>query len=87
MKEGIHPDSYRVVIFRDMSNGDEFLGKSTAPSEEKAKFEDGNEYDLIKLDVTSTSHPFFTGKDLLVDTAGRIEKFNKKFGKRKKVEK
>ncbi len=85
MKNGIHPENYRTVIFRDMSNGYEFLGKSTAETSDKATFEDGNEYDLVKLDVTNTSHPFFTGKSMLVDTAGRIEKFNKKFGQRKKA--
>lgn len=85
MKKGIHPENYRTVIFRDMSNGYEFLGKSTAPSKETSTFEDGNDYDLIKVDVTNTSHPFFTGKNMLVDTAGRIEKFNKKFGKRTKA--
>lgn len=82
MKKGIHPENYRTVIFRDMSNGFEFLGKSTANTRDKATYE-GEEYDVIKLDVTNTSHPFFTGKNMLVDTAGRIEKFNKKFGKRK----
>ena len=85
MKKGIHPENYRTVIFRDMSNGHEFLGKTTTPSKETATFEDGNEYPLVKLDVTNTSHPFYTGKNMLVDSAGRIEKFNKKFGKRKKV--
>lgn len=85
MKKGIHPENYRTVIFRDMSNGHEFLGKSTVETKETAVFEDGNEYGVVKLDVTNTSHPFFTGKSMLVDTAGRIEKFNKKFGKRKKA--
>lgn len=85
MKKGIHPENYRTVIFRDMSNGFEFLGKSTAVTKDTAVFEDGNEYDVVKLDVTNTSHPFFTGKNVLVDTAGRIEKFNNKFGKRKKA--
>lgn len=85
MKKGIHPENYRTVIFRDMSNGVEFLGKTTTPSKETATFEDGNEYPLIKLDVSNTSHPFYTGKNMLVDSAGRIEKFNKKYGKREKV--
>lgn len=84
MKKNIHPENYRTVVFRDMSNGYEFLGKSTAETKEKTDY-DGKEYDLVKLDVTNTSHPYFTGKSMLVDTAGRIEKFNKKFGQRGKA--
>ncbi len=83
MKEGIHPESYRAVVFRDVTNGYEFLGKTTAPSKETVTWEDGNDYPLIKLDISSQSHPFFTGKMMFVDTAGRIEKFNKKYGKKK----
>ena len=82
MKEGIHPKSYRFVVFKDMSNGYEFLSRSTDPSKETTKWEDGNEYPLIKLEISNTSHPFFTGKNMLVDTAGRIDKFKKKYAKK-----
>lgn len=82
MKKGLHPGSYRFVVFKDMSNGDAFLGKSTANSKETIKWEDGNEYPVIKLEISSTSHPFFTGKNMLVDTAGRIDKFKKKYAKK-----
>ena len=84
MKKGIHPDSYRLVVFRDMSNGHTFLSRSTAQSKETIKFEDGNEYPVIKLEISNTSHPFYTGKNVLVDTAGRIDKFNKRYEKRAK---
>lgn len=82
MKKGIHPDHYRLVIFKDMSNGHTFLSRSTAASKETAKWEDGNEYPVIKLEISNTSHPFFTGKNVLVDTAGRIDKFKKKYAKK-----
>jgi large subunit ribosomal protein L31 len=82
MKKGLHPENYRFVVFKDMSNGDSFLGKSTASSKETVKWEDGNEYPVIKLEISSTSHPFFTGKNMLVDTAGRIDKFKKKYAKK-----
>lgn len=84
MKEGIHPGSYRFVVFKDMSNGTSFISRSTANSKETVKWEDGNEYPLIKLEISNTSHPFFTGKSMLVDTAGRIDKFNKRYEKRAK---
>jgi len=79
MKNGIHPDNYRFVIFQDMSNGQAFMSKSTAPSKEKIKWEDGNEYPLIKLEISNTSHPFYTGKMKLVDTAGRVDKFMNRY--------
>lgn len=82
MKQGLHPENYRYVVFKDMSNGTAFLSRSTAASKETVKWEDGNEYPLIKLEISNTSHPFFTGKNVLVDTAGRIDKFNKKYGKK-----
>ncbi len=82
MKKGLHPDSYRVVVFKDMSNGTTFLSRSTANTKETLKWEDGNEYPLVKLEISSTSHPFFTGKNMLVDTAGRIDKFKKKYAKK-----
>lgn len=83
MKKDIHPKSYRFVIFKDMSNGTTFLSRSSAPSKETIKWEDGNEYPLIKLEISSTSHPFFTGQKVLVDTAGRIDKFKKRYEKKK----
>lgn len=83
MKKGTHPDSYRLVVFKDMSNGQSFLSRSTANSKETVKWEDGNEYPVIKLEISNTSHPFFTGKNVLVDTAGRIDKFKKKYEKKK----
>lgn len=82
MKKELHPASYRYVVFKDMSNGFAFLSKSTAHSKETILFEDGNEYPVIKLEISSQSHPFFTGKNVLVDTAGRIDKFNKKYAKK-----
>ncbi|HVM90191.1 MAG TPA: type B 50S ribosomal protein L31 [Puia sp.] len=84
MKKGIHPASYRFVVFKDMSNGYSFLSRSSAPSKENVKWEDGKEYPLIKLEISNTSHPFFTGKNVLVDTAGRIDKFKKRYEKRTK---
>ena len=83
MKEGIHPGNYRLVVFRDMSNGHSFLSRSTANSGEKVQWEDGNEYPVIKLEISNTSHPFYTGKNMLVDTAGRIDKFKKRYEKKK----
>ena len=80
MKKDIHPDNYRLVVFKDMSNGDTFITKSCADSKETIKI-DGAEYPLIKREISSTSHPFYTGKMKLVDTAGRVDKFYKKFGK------
>ncbi|MCF8285278.1 MAG: type B 50S ribosomal protein L31 [Chitinophagaceae bacterium] len=83
MKQGIHPEAYRFVVFKDMSNNTSFLGKSTANTKETIKWEDGNEYPVIKLEISNTSHPFYTGKNMLVDTAGRIDKFNKRYAKAK----
>lgn len=79
MKKDIHPKNYRLVAFRDMSNGFTFLTKSTANSKETVKLEDGIEYPLIKLEISSTSHPFYTGKMKLVDTAGRVDKFMSRY--------
>jgi large subunit ribosomal protein L31 len=81
MKKGLHPENYRFVVFKDMSNGYQFLSRSSANSRETVKWEDGNDYPLIKLEISSMSHPFFTGKNMLVDTAGRIDKFNKRYAK------
>ena len=82
MREGIHQEAYRFVVFKDMSNGIQFLGKSTAQTKETVMFEDGKEYPVIKLEISNTSHPFYTGKNMLVDTAGRIDKFNKRYAKK-----
>jgi large subunit ribosomal protein L31 len=83
MKKDLHPKNYQLVVFRDMSNGYSFLSRSTASSKEMVQWEDGNEYPLIKLEISSTSHPFYTGKNMLVDTAGRIDKFRKRYEKKK----
>lgn len=82
MKQGIHPQGYRLVVFKDMSNGTSFLGRSTAATKETIQWEDGNEYPVVKLEISNTSHPFFTGKNMLVDTAGRIDKFKKRYAKK-----
>ncbi len=79
MKKGIHPENYRLVAFKDMSNGTTFLTRSTAKTRETIKLEDGNEYPLVKLEISSTSHPFYTGKMKFVDTAGRVDKFYNKY--------
>ncbi len=79
MKKGIHPNNYRLAVFQDMSNGYSFMCKTTAPSKENIKWEDGKEYPLIKLEISNTSHPFYTGKMKLVDTAGRVDKFMNRY--------
>ena len=84
MKKDIHPENYRLVVFKDMSNDYSFVSKSCAPSSETTKWEDGNDYPLIKLEISHKSHPFFTGKMQLVDTAGRIDKFKNRYSKQKK---
>ena len=83
MKQGIHPEAYRFVVFKDMSNNTTFLGKSSANTKETIVWEDGKEYPVIKVEISNTSHPFYTGKNMLVDTAGRIDKFNKRYAKAK----
>ncbi len=80
MKKGIHPENYRLVAFKDMSNDDVFLTKSTADANETIDV-DGVEYPLVKMEISRTSHPFYTGKSKLVDTAGRIDKFKSKYAK------
>ena len=81
MKKELHPDKYRMVVFKDMSNGYTFMTKSTAHSKETIKMDDGKEYPLVKLEISNTSHPFYTGKMKLVDTAGRVDKFNTRYKK------
>ncbi|OBQ55454.1 type B 50S ribosomal protein L31 [Tamlana sp. s12] len=83
MRKEIHPENYRIVAFKDMSNEDVFLTKSTAETNETLEV-DGVEYPLIKMEISRTSHPFYTGKSKLVDTAGRIDKFKTKYAKFKK---
>tara|TARA_X000001036_G_scaffold286515_1_gene266159 strand:- start:54 stop:308 length:255 start_codon:yes stop_codon:yes gene_type:complete len=80
MKKGIHPENYRIVAFKDMSNNDIFLAKSTAQTSETVSV-DGVDYPLVKLEISRTSHPYYTGKSKLVDTAGRIDKFKTKYAK------
>jgi len=87
MKTGIHPENYRKVIFQDNSNGDRFLIGSTIETTETDKWTDGNEYPLAHVDVSSASHPFYTGQEKVMDTAGRVERFKaraQKAGTRKK---
>lgn len=79
MKKGIHPEDYRLVVFKDMVSEGSFLCRSCAVSKENITWEDGNEYPLVKLDISSMSHPFFTGKMQYVDTAGRIDKFKNRY--------
>ncbi|MEK9740220.1 MAG: type B 50S ribosomal protein L31 [Flavobacteriaceae bacterium] len=83
MKADIHPDNYRLVAFKDMSNDDVFITKSTVNAKETINV-DGVEYPLVKLEISRTSHPYYTGKSKLVDTAGRIDKFKNKYSKFKK---
>lgn len=87
MKAGIHPE-YHPVVFLDTSTGHKFLTRTTLTSKEKVKWEDGKEYPLIRVDISSASHPYFTGKMKYVDAAGRVEKFQKKYkwGKTKEAE-
>jgi large subunit ribosomal protein L31 len=80
MKSEIHPENYRLVAFKDMSNDDVFITKSAAESKETIDV-DGVSYPLIKVEISRTSHPSYTGKSKLVDTAGRIDKFKNKYAK------
>ncbi|MDQ5901629.1 MAG: large subunit ribosomal protein [Patescibacteria group bacterium] len=80
MKKGIHPENYRPVIFQDITSGEMFLIGSTIKSSEKGKF-DGKEYDLVKVEISSASHPFYTGKETVLDTAGRVDKFKQRAAK------
>jgi large subunit ribosomal protein L31 len=82
MKKGIHPESYRLVVFKDISNDYAFMTKSTAETKDTITWEDGKEYPLVKLDISHMSHPFYTGKMKLVDTAGRVDKFRSRYKKK-----
>jgi len=81
MKKDIHPKNYRFVVFKDMSNDYAFLTKSAVNTKDTITWEDGKEYPLVKLEISHTSHPFFTGKMKLVDTAGRVDKFKNRYKK------
>ena len=80
MKKDIHPN-YEFVVFKDFGTGYSFLTRSTSGSSKKITWEDGKEYPLIEVEISSSSHPFYTGKQRLLDTAGRIEKFQRRYGK------
>lgn len=82
MKQGIHPD-YHHVVFRDASTGNGFLTRSTLTSDRTTSWTDGNVYPLVVVDVTNESHPFWTGAQRVMDTAGRVEKFERRYGKRR----
>ncbi len=82
MKKDIHPD-YKLTVFKDISNNFAFLTRSTIQAKDKIKWEDGNEYPLVKVEISSKSHPFFTGKQVFVDTAGRVDKFYQRYGGKK----
>lgn len=81
MKQGIHPD-YHPVVFQDAGTGTKFLTRSTITSSREVEWEDGNTYPLVIVDVTSESHPFWTGAARIMDTQGRVEKFEKRYGRR-----
>jgi large subunit ribosomal protein L31 len=83
MKDGIHPTNYRLVVFKDMSNDHNFITRSCVNTKDTIVLEDGNTYPLVKLEITSASHPFYTGKMKLVDTAGRVDKFRTRFANHK----
>ncbi len=83
MKSQIHPENYRPVVFKDMSNNDTFITRSTVNTKDTIEIE-GVEYPLVKLEISSSSHPFYTGKAKLVDTAGRVDKFMNRYANRKK---
>ena len=83
MKKGLHPENYRPVVFNDMSNGDMFLSRSTCKTSDTVEFE-GETYPVVKLEISSTSHPFYTGKNKLVDSAGRVDKFMSRYARSKK---
>ncbi len=75
MKQGLHPDNYNLVVFEDLNNGWRLLTRSTAVSDETTKWDDGQEYPLIKVHVSSASHPFYTGEEKILDIEGRVDKF------------
>ena len=84
MKKELHPKTYRMVVFKDISNDYSFMSKSTIDTKDTVKWEDGKEYPLVKLEISHMSHPYYTGKMKLVDTAGRVDKFRTRYAKAKK---
>lgn len=87
MKKDIHPKNYRPVLFIDNSNGAEFIISSTVNTEEKGKAKDGKEYPIYRLEISSASHPFYTGNEKILDSAGRVERFKNKISKAKNLKK
>jgi large subunit ribosomal protein L31 len=83
MKKDLHPKEYRLVVFKDITNGNYFITKSTARAKDKVEIE-GVEYPMIKMEISSTSHGFYTGQTKLIDSAGRVDKFNKRYSSLKK---
>ena len=83
MKKDLHPENYRAVVFKDMSNGHMFLSKSTCKTNDTVEFE-GETYPVVKIEISNTSHPFYTGKSKLVDTAGRVDRIQQRYGNSKK---
>ena len=83
MKQDIHPN-YRPVVFQDLSEGTNFVIRSTVETDDTITLDDGVEYPLVKVEISSASHPFFTGTMKIVDTAGRVERFERRYGKRRK---
>ncbi|MBH1980889.1 type B 50S ribosomal protein L31 [Candidatus Saccharibacteria bacterium] len=81
MKSSIHPTNYRLVVFSDEVAGFSFLTRSTAPTKDTVKWEDGNDYPLVKVHISSASHPFFTGEEKIIDTEGRVDRFKARFAK------
>ena len=81
MKSSIHPTNYRLVVFSDEVAGFSFLTRSTAPTKDTIKWEDGSEYPLVKMHISSASHPFFTGEEKIIDTEGRVDRFKARFAK------
>lgn len=85
MKKGIHPKEYRLVVFKDISNDFAFITRSTVATKETIAWEDGKDYPLVKLEISNTSHPYYTGKIKLVDTTGRVDKFRQKLEKHQQM--
>lgn len=86
MKKGLHPENYRKVVFKDMSNDETFITRSTVQTKETIEI-NGETYPLLKVEISNTSHPFYTGKSKLVDTAGCVDRFLSRYGKREHKEK
>ena len=82
MKPGIHPE-YRSVVFRDRSAGESFLTRSTVATNREVEWSDGKSYPLVEVDISAASHPFYTGQQRLIDSAGRVERFRARYGNRK----